>query len=140
MVNLKTDMKVASDPIPYGSPCRHTDLSARTIALEACLPMEDRFLSVAGWHRGGLQCGPPEDFRRLASSDSTILSPEPNLFFRILYLICSGLQKPIQCHHPASSSGTGSASSLEPLNGYRRQASSVASPFIATTGPLERCW
>ena len=76
----------------------------------------------------------------LASTDPSPFSSVPPLYPLLFCFTRFGLWWPTWRHHIASSSGKGSASSLLPLGGYRRQASSVLSPFVATGasgGPLD---
>ena len=53
--------------------------------------MEASCPSASGWHRGGLQGGPLEALRRLASSEPTLLSPDPRLCHLMFRLTSSGL-------------------------------------------------
>ncbi len=110
--------------------CLHSPLGGRLCSTEKCLWGSRP--SVTGWHRGGLQGRPPAGLQSLASSQPTLLSPDPPLCLLTLRFTGPGLQQPSGCLHTASSRGKALAASRVPLAGYRREASSVPSPLIAT--------
>ena len=61
---------------------------------EASHPMEASHPSATGWHRGGLQGGPPEGLQRFASSETTLLYLALSVCHLMFHVTSSGLQQP----------------------------------------------